>query len=147
MSSLTNAMCYTLLIQADIKSGIFHQAWYEGFTVADAAQNFSLGFHAYAARENHLGDCLSEVKGRPFSTYDGDHEDDVSTNCAQRHESGWWMGTLSGIGCTLCNPTGRLLQPADLKRTNEDKEVFWTPLGDGTSVPNTIKMWVQRCAP
>ena len=145
MSSLTNAMCYSLYIQANMEPGIFHQARYNGFTVADASKNFSLGLHAYMTHTNHLGDCLSEVKGRPFSTYDADHDGDVSTNCAQRHESGWWMGTLSGTGCTLCNPTGRLLQPADMKRTNQDKEVFWTPLGDGTTVPNAIAMWVQRC--
>ena len=145
MSSLTNAMCYTLVAQAVLADGTWHQTFYEAITVADASQNFTLGFSANAEYRIPLGDCLSEVKGRPFSTYDADHDGDVSTNCAQRHESGWWMGTLSGIGCTLCNPTGRLLQPADMKRTNQDKEVFWTPFRDGTIVPNTITMWAERC--
>ena len=52
MSSLTNAMCYTLFIQINIGPGIYHQAWYNGFTVADASKNFSLGLHAYMMHAN-----------------------------------------------------------------------------------------------
>ena len=147
MSILTKSFRYCMVIEAILANSSWYQAVYEPATVADSSLNFSLDFgSSYTFVAGHsLGDCLSAVKGQPFSTYDADHDGDVSTNCAQRHESGWWMGPVNGSGCTLCNPTGRLLQPADMKRTNQDTEVFWTPLGDGTVVPETVRMWVQRC--
>ena len=147
MSSLTNALRYCLVIEAVLADHGWYQVVHEPTTVAGSSQNFTLDFgFSYSFVSGHvLGDCLTAVKGQAFSTYDADHDGDVSTNCAQRHQSGWWMGSVNGSGCTLCNPTGRLLQPLDMKRTFQDEEVFWTPFQDGTIVPNSLRMWVQRC--
>ena len=36
------------------------------------------------------GDGLTGVDGRPFSTYDSDHDAEPGANCAAAHGAGWW---------------------------------------------------------
>ncbi|PVD24962.1 hypothetical protein C0Q70_15458 [Pomacea canaliculata] len=92
----------------------------------------------YTSMENTIapvGDCLSDLRGANFSTYDSDNDGDSSVNCASRHSGGWWF---RGNTCSTCNPTGQLLQPANGMRTGVDSEVFWIKdLGD--VVPSRIR--------
>ncbi|XP_046547391.1 fibrinogen-like protein 1 [Haliotis rubra] len=68
----------------------------------------------------HGGDCLGELKGQPFSTYDQD-PDDSPLNCAQEHQSGFWFKN-----CTPCNPNGVWSDTHAMKRARVPEEMFWT---------------------
>ncbi|XP_067687554.1 fibrinogen-like protein 1 [Haliotis asinina] len=70
---------------------------------------------------HHGGDCLSELKGQPFSTFDRDN-DASPLNCAQEHKSGFWFKS-----CTPCNPNGVWSETPDKKRAGVPEEMFWTP--------------------
>ncbi|XP_046565173.1 techylectin-5B-like [Haliotis rubra] len=71
--------------------------------------------------EKHGGDCLAELKGQPFSTFDRDNDDSL-LNCAQEHKSGFWFKS-----CTPCNPNGVWSETPDKKRAGVPWEMFWTP--------------------
>ncbi|KAK7092568.1 hypothetical protein V1264_008294 [Littorina saxatilis] len=148
MSLVTNsgATDRCLAIEFILKDFSWYQSIYINTTITDASHNFTIHYsnNTYFNVNNYLGDCLAAVKGQPFSTYDADHDGDVTTNCAARHQSGWWMGTATPGECALCNPTGRLLTPTNMKRTNVPEEVFWTPFGDGNVAPRWVSMWFQR---
>lgn len=140
LHQLTNSRCYKLVVQLRLLNGTYLQQFYRNFVVADESQQFAVNFAAtYFSRIHRLGDCLSDVRGKPFSTYDADHDDDATGSCAKRHHSGWWFGN-----CTLCNPTGILTQPSDLQRTGDPAEVFWTP-GLGHLAPQTVEMVLSKC--
>ena len=128
-----------MLAQYDMANGTFFLHLYRNFLVLDEANNFALSSSLASGFGNGLDDCLGDVRGKPFSTYDADHDDDVSGNCAERHHSGWWFGN-----CTLCNPTGVLTTPDDMLRSGVDWEVFWTP-GLGQLSPRTVRMYLFRC--
>ncbi|XP_046554900.1 techylectin-5B-like [Haliotis rubra] len=68
------------------------------------------------------GDCLAELKGQPFSTFDRDN-DDSPLNCAQEHQSGFWFKS-----CTPCNPNGVWSETPDKMRAGVPWEMFWTPV-------------------
>ncbi|XP_046367746.2 fibroleukin-like [Haliotis rufescens] len=70
----------------------------------------------------HGGDCLVELKGQPFSTFDQDR-DDSPQNCAQEHGSGFWFKN-----CTACNPNGVWSDPPEKKRAGIPEEMFWDPV-------------------
>ncbi|XP_048238501.1 fibroleukin-like isoform X2 [Haliotis rufescens] len=72
--------------------------------------------------EKHGGDCLGELKGQPFSTFDNDN-DDSPLNCAQEHQSGFWFKN-----CTPCNPNGVWSETPDGKRAGVPEEMFWIPV-------------------
>ncbi|XP_046554899.1 techylectin-5B-like [Haliotis rubra] len=72
--------------------------------------------------EKHGGDCLAELKGQPFSTFDRDN-DDSPLNCAQEHQSGFWFKN-----CTPCNPNGVWSETPDKMRAGVPWEMFWTPV-------------------
>lgn len=140
LNLLSNSRQYSMIVEFTRQNGSYFQQWYKRVLIADERQLFKLYFNAtykwFGAPA--LGDCLSSVIGKPFSTYDADHDDDVSGNCAQIHESGWWFHN-----CTLCNPTGRLLQPKTMLRIGVPTEVYWTPV-QGNYVPQKIYIWFQR---
>ncbi|XP_025078493.1 microfibril-associated glycoprotein 4-like [Pomacea canaliculata] len=94
---------------------------------------FSLG-------KKPAGDCLSDLRGANFSTYDNDNDGDSSVNCASRHSGGWWF---HGNTCSTCNPTGQLLQPANGLRTGDDSEVFWVK-DLGNVAPYGINLRLQN---
>ena len=97
--------------------------FYKHAKVDDEKHHYRLTFDPDVT-EGSLGDCLSSVNGANFSTPDRDYDDNDNVHCARRHGSGFWF---RGASCTLCNPTGRLLQPPDQKRLGVPEEVFWTP--------------------
>ncbi|XP_071101646.1 fibrinogen-like protein 1 [Haliotis cracherodii] len=68
------------------------------------------------------GDCLGDLKGQPFSTFDHDN-DDSTLNCAQEHQSGFWFKN-----CTPCNPNGVWSDTSDGKRAGIPEEMFWIPV-------------------
>ncbi|KAK7468159.1 hypothetical protein BaRGS_00036623, partial [Batillaria attramentaria] len=137
---LTNSRAYELIFEVFLLNGEWFQQSYRNFVVTDESENFSMSFKGTDSYARPLGDSLSDVNGSPFSTYDADHDNDVNINCAERHHSGWWFG---GVNCTECNPTGVLLQPADMSRTGDPREVFWSR-NLGNIVPNVVYAWLQR---
>ncbi|XP_076471196.1 microfibril-associated glycoprotein 4-like [Babylonia areolata] len=118
---LTQSRCYMLVVQLNLANSTYYQRYYRNFTVSGERQHFVMDFNSSFHWVNFLGDCLSDVRGKPFSTYDADH-DDADGSCAERHHSGWWFGN-----CTLCNPTGELVQPMYNTSRTSDRQAFWTP--------------------
>ncbi|XP_070174229.1 angiopoietin-related protein 1-like [Littorina saxatilis] len=139
-SELTNARCYSLFIEyVFLDASDYNHQFYTHFVVSDQTLGFTFTFNITSYFEKPLGDCLTNLRGKPFSTYDVDNDDDVTGNCAERHQSGWWMAD-----CTGCNPTGNLLQPPDGIRTGQLSEVFWEGVV-GNRTPQKVFMWLQRC--
>ncbi|XP_025107598.1 fibrinogen C domain-containing protein 1-like [Pomacea canaliculata] len=113
---------YRLVVHIQLKNNTSRYAMYDNFM----------------SRTRTLCDCLSDLRGANFSTYDSDNDGDGSVNCASRHSGGWWF---RGNTCSTCNPTGQLLQPANGLRTGVDSEVFWIKdLGDVVPVMITIRL-------
>nr|KAG5688315.1 hypothetical protein BaRGS_009947 [Batillaria attramentaria] len=138
--ALTISRSYEAIFEVHLRVGNWFQQNYRNIQLTDELQNFALSFNGTDSYATPVGDSLSYVNGKPFSTYDADHDDDATVNCAERHHSGWWFG---GANCTECNPTGVLLQPTDMLRTGDPQEVFWSrDLGD--TVPHQIRVWLQR---
>ncbi|XP_070175362.1 microfibril-associated glycoprotein 4-like isoform X2 [Littorina saxatilis] len=128
-----------LVIQFTLSNFSFYIARYLGFGLSDETGNYALDFHESKCLSPPMGDCLGSVKGKPFSTYDADHDDDGGGSCAALHQSGWWFG-----GCTMCNPTGVMTQPADMQASGNPEEVFWKPGLDGLS-PQKVEMFLKDC--
>ncbi|PVD24965.1 hypothetical protein C0Q70_15461 [Pomacea canaliculata] len=103
-------------------NGTLLQAAYNNFKVKDEKSLYQFTFDSIKLSPSPAGDCLSDLRGANFSTYDSDNDGDSSVNCASRHSGGWWF---RGNTCSTCNPTGQLLQPANGLRTGVDSEVFW----------------------
>ncbi|PVD24964.1 hypothetical protein C0Q70_15460 [Pomacea canaliculata] len=118
----TQNRSYNLLVQVQLNNTASLYVLYNNFTVSDEKSFYQLHFESVTLNSNHPGDCLSDLRGANFSTYDSDNDGDSSVNCASRHSGGWWF---RGNACSTCNPTGQLLQPANGLRTGVDSEVFW----------------------
>ncbi|XP_025107601.1 angiopoietin-related protein 1-like [Pomacea canaliculata] len=113
---------YRLVVQVEQPNGTLLQAAYNNFKVKDEKSLYQFTFDSIKLSPSPAGDCLSDLRGANFSTYDSDNDGDSSVNCASRHSGGWWF---RGNTCSTCNPTGQLLQPANGLRTGVDSEVFW----------------------
>lgn len=137
---LTNSFKYTMIAEVKLKNHTYFQQWHTNFVISDEGNFFRLSFTTSFTPSTLLspGDCLGSVQGKPFSAFDVDNDDDDTGNCAERHQAGWWFGN-----CTLCNPTGPLLQPANSLRSGVPAEAFWTP-NLGNLAPNYVHLWFQR---
>ena len=111
--------------------------YYKHTKVEDEKHHYRITFHPDVT-EGTLGDCLSSANGANFSTPDRDHSDNKSVHCARLHRAGFWF---RGADCTLCNPTGKLLQPKNQRRLGTPDEVFWTQ-SMGKTVPNKISAYL-----
>ncbi|XP_076458642.1 ficolin-1-like [Babylonia areolata] len=116
---LTASHHYELRFRVRLRTDTNLFQFYEQAQVNGAAHNYSLILHS---TKGDLGDCLTPANGSSFSTPDRDNDDNSDVHCAQRHMAGFWF---HGQDCTLCNPTGPLLQPEDEQREGIPAEVFW----------------------
>ncbi|XP_070181192.1 fibrinogen-like protein 1 [Littorina saxatilis] len=143
---LTNSgLAYELLVQVNRKeNGVYLQQYYSNFKISNEASYYRLSFSSSSPNEDPaktLGDSLSSALGSRFSTYDADHDDDDTKNCALRHQSGWWFPSPCNL--TEGNPLGRLARPDDEVWSGKSEDVFW--LNDlGTVAPWTFGMWLFR---
>ncbi|XP_046333355.2 fibrinogen-like protein 1 [Haliotis rufescens] len=126
----------TLKIELRFVDDSYKQQYYENFFLSNEGDDYRMYFAKTRGKSGAtLGDCLTPLNASAFSTYDRDNDNDAGS-CAVEYESGFWFNA-----CADCNPNGRLLRPADEKRTNVPSEVFWTnDLGD--MVPNRLLMWL-----
>ena len=108
----------------------FYQ-FYDNFVIGNESANFAMSFLLPVVGRN-LGDCLQDLLGVGFSTYDMDN-DNSSTNCAQQHGAGWWF---KGDNCSACNPFGPIVPPFTGFRKGLEGEAFWIHnLGDMIPFP------------
>ncbi|XP_046585477.1 uncharacterized protein LOC124292442 [Haliotis rubra] len=108
------------------KQTSFRQRFYNDFKLSSESDGYRFNFSSHETKpgEAALGDCLTEVKGLPFSTIDNDRDTKVG-NCAKTHLSGWWYKN-----CGPCNPTGKLQPTSELTQTTDPIYVRMTIDGD-----------------
>ncbi|XP_067685937.1 microfibril-associated glycoprotein 4-like [Haliotis asinina] len=98
--------------------------YYKNLTVGDESTGYVLNF-SEAANSNDpfiLGDCLTPMKGKKFSTFDVDNDDDPRRNCAASHQGAWWF-----TACGDCNPAGPITGQTTGYLLNITNEAFWRP--------------------
>ncbi|XP_070181194.1 angiopoietin-related protein 1-like [Littorina saxatilis] len=142
---LTNSgLNYKLYVQMKDKADFFRQQIYFSFKISDETSSYRLYFNSTepnAGPQRVLGDSLSPALGSRFSTYDADHDGDVTENCALRHQSGWWFPSPCNL--TEGNPLGRLVRPSDEVWSGNSEDIFW--LNDlGNKAPYKVEMWLVR---
>ncbi|XP_071100897.1 fibrinogen-like protein 1 [Haliotis cracherodii] len=123
ISYIVNGRLHRLQFDLSDVTSSFRQRIYTQFQI-DSGNKYSFSYASSwgsANSINNAGDCLGELQGQPFSTYDADH-DDSPQNCAQEHHSGFWFKA-----CTSCNPNGVWSETPDGKRSGIPEEMFWTP--------------------
>ncbi|KAL8590153.1 hypothetical protein ACOMHN_010348 [Nucella lapillus] len=124
---LTVSGDYELRFRVRLKSTKNVYQIYKNVVVGDEQQQYRLWLLGDSTRGD-LGDCLSSANGSSFSTPDRDNDNNNDTHCASLHQAGFWF---HGDNCTLCNPTGPLIQPDNQQRLGIPNEVFWErSLGD-----------------
>ena len=94
-----------------------HEITYFDFVVDNEANLFRMSFDS-VVRKN-MSDCLTPLKGVPFSTFDRDNDNSVS-NCALDFQVGWWFDA-----CALCNPLGKLKANVERFVTDPPREIHW----------------------
>ncbi|XP_071100991.1 microfibril-associated glycoprotein 4-like [Haliotis cracherodii] len=97
---------------------------YRHLTVGDESTGYVLNFNSTWAHVGTytLGDCLTPMRGKKFSTYDVDNDDDPGQNCAAVHQGAWWF-----TACGECNPTGPIINQTSGYLSNIPDEAFWHP--------------------
>ncbi|XP_041360974.1 microfibril-associated glycoprotein 4-like [Gigantopelta aegis] len=128
---------FEIRFHMSLENGTYYQQRFFDFNITDETGGYAMYFsHNMPSSSNALGDSLSTLNGSKFSTWDVDNDNWSNGSCAQLYESGFWFNNCAG-----CNPNGRLLRPADGKRTNDESEVFWTyDLDD--NAPYNIYIWL-----
>ncbi|XP_070185643.1 angiopoietin-related protein 1-like [Littorina saxatilis] len=134
---LTNSEDYELRFRVRLRSNSNLFQFYDKIGVDDEAHNYRITFSKDVV-PGSLGDCLSPANGANFSTMDRDNDNNIGVHCARRHQAGFWF---AGQDCTLCNPTGRLLQPDNQRRRGIPEEVFWTE-SLGNTVPYKVSAYL-----
>ena len=140
---LTNSgPSFILKVEIRQDSSTYFQQYYRDFKIMDEANYYQLFFGSTTSNtQRPLGDSLSPALNSSFSTYDADHDGDVTENCALRHQSGWWFPTSCGL--TTGNPLGRLERLPDGLRSNNPDGAFWS--NDlGSVAPWKVSMWLTR---
>ena len=72
-------------------------AHYSNFTVGDSASGYTVSVSGY---DGTAGDCLAQMNGMKFSTFDND-QDRSTENCSILFKGGWWYNA-----CHCTNPNG-----------------------------------------
>ncbi|XP_046381502.2 microfibril-associated glycoprotein 4-like [Haliotis rufescens] len=136
---LTNSRSQNLIAEVHTKMPsniyLYRQRTYSMFTVGAESTGYVMSF-AYnweTAPPHDIGDCLTPMKGKKFSTFDVDNDDDPGRNCAAVHQGAWWF-----TACGDCNPTGPLTRPNDGYLFNVPNETFWYP-----GIPNYSLLQVK----
>jgi hypothetical protein len=89
LAALTFQKEYVLRVELIYTSGHRRHAEYTRFIVGGSETDYTLVSLGYYSGD--AGDPLSEHHvGRPFSTYDRDHDSSSYRNCAAEHRGGWW---------------------------------------------------------
>ncbi|KAK6180539.1 hypothetical protein SNE40_012674 [Patella caerulea] len=99
---------------------------YENFEIGDSSTNYRLLSAELNKDRSDLtvADCLSDLIGSSFSSYDMDNNQVPGLDCPRRFGSGWWYNGA----CAQCNPTGNLHSPPGGTRFGVEGEIFWEPL-------------------
>eukprot|EP00112_Aurelia_sp_Birch-Aquarium-sp1_P023786 Seg723.3 transcript_id=Seg723.3/GoldUCD/mRNA.D3Y31 product=Tenascin-R protein_id=Seg723.3/GoldUCD/D3Y31 len=87
MHQLTKEGNVTLRFDLKHSDGSVGYAEYNEFTIAAASENYKIQFSRY---KGNIGDALTYVKGRPFTTKDKDNDSLGSGNCATDYKGAWW---------------------------------------------------------
>ncbi|XP_025077858.1 uncharacterized protein LOC112554335 [Pomacea canaliculata] len=72
----------------ELKNGSKLYVIYNNFVVKGEDSLYQFHFDSLNSVLNPTGDCLSDLRGANFSTYDNDNDGDSSVNCASRHSGG-----------------------------------------------------------
>ncbi|ESP00849.1 hypothetical protein LOTGIDRAFT_97479, partial [Lottia gigantea] len=100
---LTKDLPYVLSSYVFDKNNTRYRSRQAGFRIGNESTGYKMTFeYSVNNRVNDtLGDCLDELKGQPFSTYDKDNDNATGRNCAAEYHGGYWFNA-----CSSCNPTG-----------------------------------------
>ncbi|XP_071100896.1 fibrinogen-like protein 1 [Haliotis cracherodii] len=123
ISNLVNGRDYILVFNyRDVSTSSIRQQMYTEFKL-NRSNGYQMSYAAtWGSTKSSVdgGDCLGELRGQRFSTFDQDN-DDSPLNCAEVHQSGFWFKN-----CTPCNPNGVWSETPDKKRAGVPEEMFWT---------------------
>ena len=134
---LTTSRKYEVRFRVTLANETSFFQYYQDFVVGDEAGGYAISFNG-AVVNMDLGDCLGNLQGARFSTYDVDNDESASVHCAQQHGGGWWF---KGDTCSSCNPLGPIIPPLDGRRKGVSGESFWTnKLGD--LIPFSFKIFL-----
>ncbi|KAK6180545.1 hypothetical protein SNE40_012679 [Patella caerulea] len=105
---------------------------YENFEIGDSSTNYQLlSAQLNRARSPvNITDCLSDLIGSSFSSYDMDNNQVPGLDCPLTYGGAWWYNGA----CAKCNPLGDL-------HGNHDAAIFWEPL---PWRPEGISIWFQN---
>ncbi|PVD19258.1 hypothetical protein C0Q70_19744 [Pomacea canaliculata] len=81
-------LCICVQTQVELKNGSKLYVIYNNFVVKGEDSLYQFHFDSLNSVLNPTGDCLSDLRGANFSTYDNDNDGDSSVNCASRHSGG-----------------------------------------------------------
>ena len=133
-----SSVCRFVLRMAN-ESVVYYQT-HDNFHIGNESTNYKLSVAPLNHNAHFHADCFyPDMAAMPFSTRDADNDADGNVNCSSMRGGGWWFNGTAG--CSVCNPTGRLLLSADGMRSGDDDEVFWAGTA-GDFVPVSIGMYV-----
>lgn len=122
MHVLTTSRSYQVRFRVQLTNATSFYQYYRNFVISEEAAGYALS-SAEMVVGMELGDCLGDLQGARFSTYDVDNDGSSAVNCAQQHGGGWWF---KGDNCSSCNPLGPIIAPFDGLRKGVSGESFWT---------------------
>nr|KAG5711295.1 hypothetical protein BaRGS_005992 [Batillaria attramentaria] len=141
---LTNSgLRYSFKMEPRLENKTFYQHYYNNFKLGPESDKYRLHYDSTGTNvKKSAGDCLALSLGAPFSTYDADNDGDVTVNCAQRHQSGWWFPE-GDCSLTKCNPHGVLVQSPGALWSGKPEDVFWVNDFGNLLVWNIVT-WLHR---
>ena len=117
-----NPRSYRLNFALTMVDGSRYFAKFQDFVLGGAAEGYRFSFSSLLP-SGKADDCLSPLRGAPFSTYDNDSDGSPFVNCAERHGGGWWY---KGDDCSpVCSPLGSLNKTTALW-SQLLAEAFWS---------------------
>ncbi|XP_034483755.1 ficolin-1-like [Drosophila innubila] len=109
---LTTSSRHELYVQMRALSGIIKIAHYDNFVVGGEDEQYTLQ-NVGVAFGNVTKDCLKELEGQKFSTFDRDNDEWMDGKCAEDFNGGWWYNM-----CACCNLNGKFGK-------GENGDIFW----------------------
>ncbi|XP_051861686.1 fibrinogen-like protein 1 [Drosophila albomicans] len=93
---ITSLQRFELYIHLVALNGSTYNARYDDFKISDEDSGFKLSLGKFSG--TIVEDAMRDGEDEKFTTFDRDNDEDLSTNCANYFNSGWWYHN-----CYNCN--------------------------------------------
>ncbi|XP_050075301.1 microfibril-associated glycoprotein 4-like [Anopheles maculipalpis] len=120
LTRITTPTQYELAIVMDAFDGDSAVVRYSSFKVSDETDGFRLAtLSGFSVQSGNIGNSMSNLVGKTFSTFDRDTDSSTTVNCANVWKGGWWS---SDCGESNLNGFYNGANPTDTPKTS----MVWT---------------------